>query len=413
MVVTLVPVLDFEKRLANREILEENLRRRNVERTGDLDSMFALWDTSKVLKEKHELIENRRREIRLSLQDLFKADKSSRDKKDLAQKYRLEGKILGEDAKNLRNALNSVEEDLINHFLDLPNDIHPNTPAAATLLSSVNDDKKPTGQAESHLAFENQIDFIDKAVYYLLKDAAWLDLKVPFYCIDHFKREGFIQFGNADFAKTVIVEGGAVPLSDVFELKHSSHEKNQNLLHLVGNGSLLSFLGFVTKLKVNTTKFPLKWISTGKIYSPVSNDLPGLLGTIQSTAVQVFVAGQKNETEESFNETLEMVRKLYESLDFHFRFVQEGAAQLSQPERRRIRIEMFSPHLQQYVEVGNLSDYSDYISKRLLFCYEVGKQIHFPFVIGGTVMNITRVLAIMLESTNGDLSHLKQCISSE
>lgn len=258
------------------------------------------------------------------------------------------------------------------------------------------------------MKFENQIEFIDRSAYYLLNDAALLDLNIPIHLNNELKANAFVHFANPDFAKTLIVEGGAVSLNDVYEVKHSSHEKSTNLLHLVGNGSFLSFLGFVSKLKVLPNQFPMKWSSIGKIYSAKNTELPGLFGSAQSTAVQVFLADKTTiQSDESYNNTIKIIEDLYKSLDIHFRIVKVSADKLTQPESRKVCIEMFSSNLQKYIEVGHLSDYSDYMSKRLLFCYDEKKKNKFPFLCGGTVMNVSRVLAILLESNKGNISHFK------
>ncbi|KAJ8971589.1 hypothetical protein NQ317_002872, partial [Molorchus minor] len=61
---------------------------------------------------------------------------------------------------------------------------------------------------------------------------------------------------------------------------------------------------------------------------------------------------------------------------------------------------MYSNHLKRYVEVGNVSLYDSYLSKRLLFTYTVNKDRKYPKVVGGTLLNVPKLLACVLENNN-------------
>jgi seryl-tRNA synthetase len=75
----------------------------------------------------------------------------------------------------------------------------------------------------------------------------------------------------------------------------------------------------------------------------------------------------------------------------------------------KISIEMFAPSLQNFVEVGHLATYDDYLSKRLMLKFEEeniekkDKALKSLFVVSGTAINITKVIACIIEQTNGKL----------
>lgn len=115
----LVPVLDFEKRLVNREAVQRLIDRRKFCDGYNLDNIYSLWDMTKELNERKIVIEKRRKELSKLVRDLIKSDLDAKEKEDKERKYKLEGIALRDDAKNLRNSAESIEEKLINHFLDL------------------------------------------------------------------------------------------------------------------------------------------------------------------------------------------------------------------------------------------------------------------------------------------------------
>lgn len=399
-VLVLTPVLDFEKRLSNKSKLEENVKRRNLQSVLNLNDLFAQWQLNKTVNAKKIAIEKRRQQLNKLIHELSKTEPST-TKEQTIQKYKLEAITLRDDAKLLRDQSYALDGQFIDNFLSIPNDIHPNTSDQVTEIASFKNNEKSTKQTKHHLEYEELIEYYDETVFYLKNEAAKFDLKFPLRCIDYFRQNGFIQFSNPDFAKTLLIEGGAIPLDDTYKLHHETHEKCTNLLHLVGSGSMLAYLGFIAKLIVFPTQFPFQWVSTGKIYAPKSTNELGLYDTSQSTAVQVFLAGTQEQMEEKFQSTLDLIRNLYETLNIHFRIVYVPASELKLAACLSARIEMYSPFLQKYVEVGNLSNYSDFISKRILFNYEENKKTQFPHILSGTVCNVTKILAILLENNNG------------
>lgn len=397
----ITPILDFESRFANPTEIKENLRRRELLSTINVDDLLTQWKIYASIMTKKQQIENQQKEVAKLLKEAKKT-KSTKKDKDTIRKYTLELETLQKDLHDLVE--NFVEADLkfVNNFLAIPNELSDLTQQEPRMISSFG--TKIDEQRRSHLEYVDSIDYYDESVYYLKADAAKFDYDFVNRCVDHFKKHEFVQFSNPDFANTVLVEGAGMNVDDVFEITHEYNEHHTNLVHLVGNSSMLSFLGFITKLRVYGTLLPFKWISTGKTYDrKCANDL-SLYNVCQSNTVQTFQAGTKDEMMQVFDNTLALMEELFKQLNIHFRTVYVPARELHSSECLAAKIEMYSPHFQKYIEVGNLRHYSDYISKRLLFSYVKDKKqnvIDFPHIISGTACNITRTLAIILETHDG------------
>lgn len=91
-----------------------------------------------------------------------------------------------------------------------------------------------------------------------------------------------------------------------------------------------------------------------------------------------------------------------------FSTVVKKASDLDVAQSYKISIEMFAPSLQSFVEVGHLATYDDYLSKRLMLKFEENtekkdKALKSLFVVSGTAINITKVIACIIEQTNGKL----------
>lgn len=394
-VLVLTPLLEYDKRLANRNEIVNNIERRRLSNVIDVNNLYALWEENQEMQAKRLELERRRSQVSRLRHSTSKLPATeSRDK--AVEQYDSEGQSLRNELKSIRNDLYKVEGEFINQFLALPNHIHKDTPDEASVVSVFKE--APTKQSEHHLTDETQIDYYNETAFYLKNDAAQFDLYFPMNCIDYLRSRGFVHFSNPDFARTLIVEGAAESLDSVYEVRHHLNEKCTNLVHLVGNGSMMSFLGFISKLTVYPTQLPLQWVATGKVYVPKKSSDLGLLDACQSTAVQIFRAGTKEQMEEQFANTLDLLCELYKRLNVHFRVVYVPASELAYAECRKVRVEMYSPHFQRYFEIGSVSNYSDYISKRILFNYEQDKKSQFPHIVGATVCNVTRLIAILLES---------------
>jgi seryl-tRNA synthetase len=83
--------------------------------------------------------------------------------------------------------------------------------------------------------------------------------------------------------------------------------------------------------------------------------------------------------------------------------VVKKASELDRAQSYKIAVEMFAPSLQSYIEVGHLALYDDFLSKRLMLKFEADGKLKNLFVLSGTAINVTKVIACIIEQTNGQL----------
>lgn len=391
------PHFDFNAKLGNKQKFEQNISRRKLK--VDLNELHLLWSTYLDVSQKKCDLEQKRKDIVHSIQNVDpKADQSEA----LISKFKIEGAMARNDLKALKENSYALEESFINKFLDLPNDIHDRTPLEADRIHYSQSDQPNISDAENHLNKVDYLEYHDPFCYFLKGAAAKCELNVPFYCMEMFRSFGFITFSNPDFVRRILVEGAGVNVNDLLTIVEEDLENKLNLLHLAGSGSMLSFLGFVTKLLVYKKFLPLKFVSSGKTFSTSHTNATenGLYSACQSTNVQLFgMASNASESLQQFDETLEQMIEFYKRLDRNFRVRYVTGDRLTQAEGLRADFEMYSPHRKCFVTVGHLSSYDDYISKRLLIAFKEDKveQLKFPHLISGSVINVTKFLAILLE----------------
>lgn len=139
-------------------------------------------------------------------------------------------------------------------------------------------------------------------------------------------------------------------------------------------------------------------------------DVAGLYGAVQTTAVQCFQAAtDATQAERLFDETVALLAEAYAPLGRPMRIVQVPARRLRRAEAMRADVELWSEARAEFVCVGDVRYYGDWLSKRVLFSYKetaakekaeksVAQRPKFAFLVGGTVVDVTRLLAVLLES---------------
>lgn len=395
----LTPVLDFKKRLANPKNLEDNLKRRKQQlNVGDL---LAQWEIHSAIKAKKMEMECVQKQISSVLKE-SKNGKTLKQKEDVRRKYTFELEMLREDLQNCASSLDDIDEKFVNEFLSLPNEISKLTPQKEQIISSYG--KIANGERQHHLAYEDFIEYYSNTAYYLKGDAAKYHNSLTNYCLNFFRKHNFVDFSNPDFAKTILIEGAGLSLQHFYEVPYELDIHHTNLMHLVGNSSMLSFLGYLIKLQIFPSYLPMQWISTGRQYHRTDQDTFSLYNVSQSSTVQIFEAGTEEQMLVKFDESLNLISQIFQSIEIHFRIVYMPANDLHPAESLSAKFEMFSPHTKHYVEVGNLKYYKDYISKRLLITHVKDRktnEIDFTHIVSGTVCNLTKTLAIILETNNG------------
>lgn len=381
----LTPLLNFDERLKNFQEIHENIRRRKL--TVNLDDFKSEYKLFTTTMERKKALEERRSEIAQLI----------RESPNDAEGLKIQGGQVRDDLKQLKEHSYHLEDTFVHNFLALPNFIHERTPEdTKKVIYSFGNDRPQENSGIS----DELVEFYDPTCYYMKGEAAKFDLFMPMQVLDVYREKGFINFSNPDFTRSIIAEGAGVDIKDLFLLKEDDIENKLNLLHLTGSGSFLNYLPFVTKLSTFPSQFPFKYICSGKQYDARNHfDHLDLYKAVQATCCQSFIATTDGITfDDVMSEQIKILIEIFERFDLPFNIVYYPADQLGQAESCRIGVEMYSPSQNNQIEVGSFSYYSDYISKRLLFNYKIGKEFHFPHIYSGSV-NIYKLLLVLIENS--------------
>ncbi|KAL5284501.1 hypothetical protein ACFFRR_006658 [Megaselia abdita] len=387
------PYIDLKSVFTDEKKMAQNLKSRNST-INFSETMEKYQKFNKMFVEKQSL-EKLRDEISLELKSLQKTNSSDTKIDVLKEK----GKQLRIDLHNLKETLYPIESDFIEHFLELPNELSNQCPTNEHERVVFRFGDKLDSPKINHLDHPS-VNFNNKFSYYLLDDVAAFEMDFSYQCFDKFVENGYSPVTNADFTKRVLTEAFG---SDQAKYENIIEDVPQvNFLQLTGCGSMESFLGYFAKLSVFPSVFPLKLVSMGKSYETPKTENEGVFSAQQSNRVQELTCYENSRDRDLImDDVLNNVANLLKSLGAHFKIVYLPVRELQQAESLCASIQMYSPYYEKYFEVGRISDYKDYISKRILFNFKDKKDIYFGNMIGGTVVNTSRLAMILIE--NGKL----------
>lgn len=407
----LTPYLDADERFANIEKLQEEITLRGM--NVNVVELRNLWEFYRRMVTDKRTLEDRIQKFKNSKKLLTTNSEPTPEIEQELNRLNLQQRVVREDLKSMREAVWDVEDNVVHRILRLPNNLDPRTPAAeSVVLRSVGNAPDSSGaDGPTHIEIGTRLGllkYVNPMVYYLCNKAALFELGV----LAHAGRvlgdgNNMIKVVGADFGRSLVVEGSGLDHEDpmtVFLLEnHEEVERgSSNRMHLVGGASLVSFLALHAKQLINPNGFPLKYLATGRQYTPSPTDSSpcGLFTTCQASVAHVFIMVKDGNSEEYrtlFDELVEGTCRLYDDLCGHYRVVMKSAPQLKPWEGLRVSFELWSPFAKQYIEAGHLSACGDYFSKRLLITCQTPTGRSFPAAITGTVLSVPRLIGCLLE----------------
>lgn len=405
----LTPYLDIDEQLSNIDALERNLTSRHFKKKAS--EYVKLWEFYKLTAQDVNKLEYKVKEIGSSLQKYYENKNMSKNEQQEFEKFKTQLSIAKEDYKSMRDTLWDLDERIIEQLMKLPNNLDEKTPLDCPVViktvgvpCSLN---KESTKCHTEIGKRlNLLEYKNPMECYLLNEATLFELGLVRFAGQILAQNEMLNIAGLDFARSFIVEASGLDhenLLDSFVVKNDDEtSQNENQLHLVGSASLISFLSMHAKQHIQARDFPAKYYTTGRQYVPLLENITpaGLYTLCQTTSVQAFtlVKSEKpTDYYDEFNNLVNNVCTLYDNICDHYRIVLKPAPQLATAETMRLSFELWSPFLGQYVEVGHVSKYDTYLSKRLLITYQSTTGRAYPKVISGTVLSVHRLLACLLE----------------
>ncbi|KAJ7926002.1 hypothetical protein B0H13DRAFT_1974185 [Mycena leptocephala] len=243
-----------------------------------------------------------------------------------------------EEIARLEAALIVVEENLLSLALAIPNDTHPSSPlgpeSAAVTLSTHGPEPIPPLPERDHVTIARKFGLVDfesgatvtgSSWYYLLNEAALLEMALTNYALSVAVKHGFTPVTTPDVVRSEIAsrcgfqprDNSDPPVSQVYQIQSKSSELILSATSEIPLGGM-----FANKIFPETT-LPLKVVGVGRAFRAEAGargrDTHGLYRVHQFTKVELFAVTTQEESEKMMEEMQTVQTAILSGLGLPFR----------------------------------------------------------------------------------------------
>ncbi|AMV37993.1 serine--tRNA ligase [Planctomyces sp. SH-PL62] len=404
-------MLDLKYVIANIEAVRLNCRNRNVpaDALEDLDRIIDLEaDRKRVLSTVEEV---RRRQNEVA--------QSTGKEKDPARRAELieAGKRLKSDVAQHEEQLRSLDDEVKQRLLRIPNLTHPDAPVGQTEGDSLELRKVGTPRTfdfpvKDHVELGKSLDLIDfetggkvagSGFYFLKNDAVLLDLALQQFALRKLIGRGFIPITTPDLARNSILEGvGFTPRGE--ETQVYSIEDTD--LSLVGTAEI-TLGGMLADELLDEAALPIKYVGLSHCFrteaGAAGRASRGLYRVHQFTKVEMFAFSTPEQSDAIHAEMLAIEEEIFGELGIPYLVLDIASGDLGGPAYRKFDLEAWMPgrgEHGEYGEVTSTSDCTDYQARRLNIRYRPAGQkgTRFVHTLNGTAVAVSRALIAVIEN---------------
>ncbi len=362
-------------------------------------------------------IADKQKELAIAVQTL--REERNRLAKSISQATEHERKAVIEEGKKVKilleqkeHALSSVEEELRNVLLSIPN-------PAKTDVKFGKDDKEndvirthgevvnQTFTPKDHLALGESLDIIDTQraakvsgarFAYLKNEAVLLEFALVQFAMSFLIKEGFTPIIPPVLIKRDTMEGlgymenggeedmFGVPSDDLFLVGTAEHA-----LVPMHKDEILNLKDLPKRYVGFSSAFRREAGSYGK-------DTKGIIRVHQFDKIEMVSFVEQGKDDEEHDYLLGIEEKLFQSLKIPYQVVKMCTGDLGFPAARKYDIEAWMPFQQKYREVTSVSTVTDFQSRRLNIRYRDGEKTEYASILNGTAFAIGRTIVAILEN---------------
>ena len=430
-------VLDVKHIRQNPGLYADNCRERNYHAAAaypaQINQLWAQWQAKqregRGLRERGNLLRRQLADPGASRDD---ADEEAAGFRSLSRDQLLEeARKVKADLSGIEDAESSLSAEIQRLALAIPNLTSDVTPRGndPRVLSYINDHPEPgpapsdrVWRSHAHIGAELGIfDFAGAAStsgwgwYYLLDEAAQLEQALVNYALAAATRAGWRQVSPPSMVYSHIAGACGFQPRDtngetqIYTVAQPSEDiaRGKPELCLAGTAEI-PLAGMKADTILDASDLPLKRVAASRCYRAEAGgrggDTKGLYRVHEFTKVELFAwtPPELDETQELFDEMLDLQTELLGSLGLHCRVLEMPTTDLGASATRKCDIEAFFPSRRDrnegWGEVTSASICTDYQTRRLATRVKLGGKLVYPWTVNGTALAVPRVLAAILEN---------------
>ena len=398
-------MLDIKFIREHPETVRKDLEKRNEkEKLEWLDDLLKSDVEYRKLLQDNQKIRQRRNEI---TDEINKLKKQGNDIKEKIQEAKeLPNKIKQSDEK-LEELKNKIEY----YLMRLPNILHESVPVGKDANDNVvaktwgekpkfNFELKPHGELLQELGmanFEKAAEVSGHGFYYLMGDAAKLELALVNFAVDFLTGENYILVEPPLMLRRKPYEG-VTDLKD-FETMMYKIEDEDLLLIATSEHTIAAML--MDEI-IDEKQLPLKFVG----YSPCfrkelgshSIDTKGLFRVHQFNKIEQFIFCKPEDSWKLHEELLKNAETLFQKLKIPYRVVNICTGDIGTVAAKKYDIEAWFPRENLYREVVSCSNCTSYQATRLNIKYRKGEEKEYVHTLNSTAIATGRALRAIIEN---------------
>ena len=259
-----------------------------------------------------------------------------------------EAKELKSEISQLERDLALVDDQLFSLALAVPNDTHPLTPlgseSAAVILSTHGPEPIPASPIRDHVTVCRDLGLLDleagatvtgSSWYYLLHEAALLEMALTNYGLSIALRHGFIPVTTPDVVRSDVAHRCGFqprdtntdpPVSQMYHISGNSSSSSSSHPHpeLVLSGTAeIPLAGMFANQILRVEDLPRKVVGLGRAFRAEAGargaETRGLYRVHQFTKLELFAVSQASQSEDLMDEMRRVQIEIFTGLGFPFR----------------------------------------------------------------------------------------------
>ncbi|KAF8898968.1 seryl-tRNA synthetase [Infundibulicybe gibba] len=365
--------------------------------------------------------------------------KSSLENDSTAKALALEeATALKAEVANLESTLADIDARLLDLALAIPNDTHPNSPlgpeSSAVVLSTHGPEPILADTHRDHVSICSALGLLDlesgskvtgSSWYYLMNEAALLEVALTNYALSVALRHGFTPVTTPDIVRSDIAsrcgfqprDKSNPPVSQMYHIQPHSGSASPELV--LSGTSEIPLAGMFANKIYPPGALPLKVVGLGRAFRAEAGargaDTRGLYRVHQFTKIELFAVTAEDASEPMMEEIMQIQKAILHGLGLTFRVLDMPSEELGASAFRKYDMEAWMPGRGKWGEVSSLSNCTDYQARRLHIRYRSQQPksstnlqysphtpshpaIPFAHTLNGTAAAVPRLIVALLEN---------------
>ncbi len=387
----------------NREILEENIKRRKLDVS--LEELITLDELRRKAKNEADEIRSKQKKLSKEIPSLKGA------KKEEALE---EAGALSNSVKELTKKADDAEKNFYEKWVKIPNIVDKTSPDGSSeddnkelrIIGDIPSITKP----KNHLELGENLGIIDveqaanisgSRFSYLLGDAVLIEFNLVNWVISLLNNKGFTPVVPPVLVRENALYGTGFFPDDTEQVYSIPNDD----LYLVGT-SEVSLAAYHAESILEDDKLPLRYAGFSTCFRRESGtygkDTSGIFRVHQFDKVEMFSFCSTEKSKEEHEFLLSIEEEIMQALEIPYRVVDVCAGDLGASATKKYDIEAWIPSQQKYREVTSCSNTTDYQSRRLNIRTKKDKKSTFIHTLNGTALAVGRVLIALLENNQNE-----------